>query len=75
MFENSIKVIFRSIKLDKNLYRDPNTFGELSLYYAGMIMILDGVAGAVALSTIYKTNIIFSGVTAAAAVVFVVLSL
>ena len=27
-------------------------------------MILDGVAGAIALSTLYKTNIIFSGVTA-----------
>ena len=27
-------------------------------------MILDGVAGAIALSTLYKTNIIFSGITA-----------
>ena len=27
-------------------------------------MVLDGVAGAIALSTLYKTNIIFSGVTA-----------
>ena len=64
MFEDFSKVIFRSIKLDKNLYKDPNTFRELSLYYAGLIMVLDGVAGAIALSTLYKTNIIFSGVTA-----------
>ena len=64
MFEYFLKVIFRSIKLDKNLYKDPNTFGELSLYYAGLIMVLDGVAGAVALSTLYKTNIIFSGAAA-----------
>ena len=64
MFEYFSKVIIRSIKLDKNLYKDPNSFGELSLYYAGLIMVLDGVAGAIALSTFYKTNIIFSGVTA-----------
>ena len=64
MFENFSKIIIRSIKLDKNLYKDPNTFGELSIYYAGLIMVLDGVAGAIALSTLYKTNIIFSGITA-----------
>ena len=64
MFEYFSKIILSSIKLDKNLYKDPYTFGELSLYYAGLIMVLDGVAGAVALSTLYKTNIIFSGVTA-----------
>ena len=64
MFEYFSKIILRSIKLDKTLYKDPNTFGETSLYYAGLIMILDGVAGAIALSTLYKTNIIFSGVTA-----------
>ena len=64
MFENFIKVVIRSIKLDKTLYKDPNPFGESSMYYAGLIMVLDGMAGAIALSTLYKTNIIFSGVTA-----------
>ena len=64
MFEEFSKIIFRSIKLDKSLYKDPNTFGDLSLYYAGLNMVLDGVAGAIALGTLYKTNIIFSGVTA-----------
>jgi len=64
MFEYLSKVIIRSIRLDKSLYKDPNTFGEFSLYCAGLIMVLDGIAGAIALSTLYKTNIIFSGVTA-----------
>ena len=63
MFEDFLKTIFRSIKLEKNLYKEPNTFGEMSLYYAGLIMILDGIAGATALSNIYKTNIILSGAT------------
>ena len=60
MIENFSKIIFRSIKLDSSLYKEPNTFGELSLYYAGLIMVLDGVAGAVALGTLYKTNIFFA---------------
>ena len=64
MFENFSRIILSSIKLDKNLYKDPNTFGQQSLYYAGLIMMLDGVAGAIALNTLYKTNIIFSGITA-----------
>ena len=64
MLEDFSKIILRSLRLDKTLYKDPNTFGELSLYYAGLIMILDGVAGAVALGSLYKTNIFFSGITA-----------
>ncbi len=63
MFDEFTKIIFRSIKLDKSLYKDPNTFGEFSLYYAGIIMVLDGLASATALSNIYKTNIILSGAT------------
>ena len=59
MLEDFSKIILRSLRLDKTLYKDPNTFGELSLYYAGLIMILDGVAGAVALGSLYKTNIFF----------------
>ena len=64
MFEDFSKVIIKSIRLDKSLYKDPNTFREITLYYAGLIMVLDGMAGAIALSTLYKTNIIFSGITA-----------
>tara|TARA_Y100000590_G_C15223851_1_gene827315 strand:- start:41 stop:577 length:537 start_codon:yes stop_codon:yes gene_type:complete len=63
MFEHFFKTVIRSIKLDKSLYKDPNTFGELSLYYAGLIMLLDGVAGAMALGTFYKSNVFLSGIT------------
>ena len=64
MFNEFFNLIFRSIKLDKKLYQEAKNFGETGVYYAGLIMVLDGVAGAIALSTLYKTNIIFSGVTA-----------
>jgi len=64
MFDELLKTIYRSIKLDKELYTDPKTFGELSIYYAALIIILDGIAGAFAVSTIYKTNIILTGITA-----------
>ena len=63
MFDDFLKVIIGSFKLDKNLYKDPKTFGENALYFAGLIMLLDGIAGAVALKTIYNTNIIYSGIT------------
>ena len=49
-------IIFRSIKLDKTLYRNNKNFGEPAVYIAGLIMILDGIAGAFAASTIIKTN-------------------
>ncbi len=64
MFGEFLSIIVRSIKLDKNLYRDNKNFGEASIYFAGLIMILDGVAGAVAANTIIKTSIGISGLTA-----------
>mgnify|MGYP001349191609 CR=1 FL=1 len=64
MFGEFLKIIARSLKLDKYLYRDPKSFGEASIYFAGLIMILDGVAGAVAANTIIKTAIGMSGLTA-----------
>jgi len=63
MFDDFIKIVFGAIKLDKNIYKDPKTFGEYSLYFAGLIMVMEGIAGAIALSTLYKTNIILSGAT------------
>ena len=63
MINEFLKIVFVSIKLDKNLYKDPKNFGEYSLYFAGIIMILEGIAGAIALSTMYKTNVIMSGAT------------
>ena len=64
MFAEFLNIIFKSIKLDKTLYSDNRNFGEASIYFAGLIMILDGIAGAVAANTIIKTAIGISGLTA-----------
>ena len=64
MFGEFLNIVFKSIKLDKSLYKDPKNFGEASIYFAGIIMILDGIAGAVAANTIIKTAIAMSGLTA-----------
>ena len=64
MFAEFINIIFRSIKLDKTLYSDNKNFTEASIYFAGLIMILDGIAGAVAANTVIKTAIGMSGLTA-----------
>ena len=63
MFGEFLSIIVRSIKLDKNLYKDNKNFGEAAIYYAGLIMILDGIAGAVAANTVIKTAIAMSGLT------------
>ena len=64
MFAEFLNIIFRSIKLDKTLYKDNRNFGEAAIYFAGLIMILDGLAGAVAANTIVKTAVAMSGITA-----------
>ena len=64
MFAQFLSIILRSIKLDKSLYKDNKYFGEAGIYFAGLVMILDGVAGAVAANTIIKTAIGMSGLTA-----------
>ena len=64
MFGEFLNIIFKSIKLDNSLYTDSRNFGEASIYFAGLIMILDGVAGAVAANTVIKTAIGMSGLTA-----------
>ena len=64
MFTEFLNIIIRSLKLDKTLYKDNRNFGEASIYFAGLIMILDGVAGAVAANTVVKTSIGISGLTA-----------
>ena len=63
MFGELLNIIVRSIKLDKTLYKDNKNFGEAAIYYAGLIIILDGIAGAVAANTIIKTAIALSGLT------------
>ena len=64
MFGEFLSIVVRSLKLDKSLYKDNRNFGEASIYFAGLIMILDGIAGAVAANTIIKTSIAMSGLTA-----------
>ena len=64
MFAQFLSIVFSSIKLDRTLYRDSKFFGEAAIYFAGLIMILDGVAGAVAANSIVKTSIGVSGLTA-----------
>ena len=63
MFGEFLSIIVRSIKLDKNLYKDSKSFGESAIYFAGLIMILDGIAGAVAANTVIKTAVAMSGLT------------
>ena len=64
MFAEFLNIIFKSIRLDKTLYSDNKNFTEASIYFAGLIMILDGIAGAVAANTVIKTAIGMSGLTA-----------
>ena len=64
MLGEFLDIIFRSIKLDKTLYSNNKNFNEAAIYFAGLIMILDGIAGAVAANTIVKTAVAMSGLTA-----------
>ena len=61
MFSEFLTIIIRSLKLDRNLYKENKNFGEAAIYFAGLIMILDGIAGAVAANTIMKSPIAISG--------------
>ena len=63
MFGQFLNIIVRSIKLDKTLYKANKNFGEAAIYFSGLIMILDGIAGAFAANTIIKTDIAMSGLT------------
>ena len=63
MIGEFLDIVFRSIRLDKSLYKDNKNFGEASIYFAGLIMILDGIAGAVAANTVIKTAVAMSGLT------------
>ena len=64
MFREFFTIVAKSLKLDKSLYKESKYFGDAAIYFAGLIMILDGVAGAVAANTIIKTSIGISGLTA-----------
>ena len=64
MLAEFLNIFFRSLKLDKSLYKENKYFGEAAIYFAGLIMILDGIAGAVAANTVIKTSVGMSGLTA-----------
>tara|TARA_Y100001970_G_C14077256_1_gene772718 strand:- start:360 stop:905 length:546 start_codon:yes stop_codon:yes gene_type:complete len=64
MISEFLNIFSKSLKLDKNLYKDNKNFGEEAIYFAGLIMILDGVAGAVAANSVVKTSIGISGLSA-----------
>ena len=64
MFAEFLNIVFSSLKLDRSLYKNSKNFGDAAIYFAGLIMILDGVAGAVAANTFIKTSIGISGLTA-----------
>ena len=57
MFAQFLDIVFKSLKLDKTLYRTPRYYGEAGIYFAILIMILDGVAGAVAANTLSLIHI------------------
>ena len=64
MFGQFLHIVVSCLKLDRNIFKDPKYFGEAAVYFAGLIMMLDGVAGAVAANTFVKTSIGVSGITA-----------
>ena len=43
MFGEFINIIFRSIRLDKSLYKDSKNFGEASIYYALLIILIGSI--------------------------------
>ncbi len=63
MFTEFSNIIIRSLKLDKTLYKDNRNYGEAAIYFAGLIIILGGIAGAIAANTVIKTPIALSGLT------------
>ena len=63
MFGEFLSIIVKSIKLDKTLYKESKNFSEAAIYFAGIIIILDGIAGAVAANTVIKTAVAMSGLT------------
>ena len=64
MFAQFLNTIFRSIRLDKSLYIENKSYNEAAIYFAAIIMILDGIAGAIAANVFYKTSISLSAITA-----------
>ena len=54
MLSEFLNIIFKSIKLDKSLYADNKNFGDASIYYAIIIIIIMSIVGMVPGSVLYK---------------------
>ena len=54
MLSEFLNIIFRSIRLDKSLYADNKNFGDASIYYAIIIIIIMSIVGMVPGSVLYK---------------------
>ena len=55
MFDDFLYNYYRAIKLDGSLYRDSKIFENLSFLFAGLIIIINGLAGLVAQKTYIET--------------------
>jgi len=51
MFDDFLYNFYRSVKLDKNLYKDRKIFENLSLFFSGLLIIISGFAGLYAQNT------------------------
>ena len=54
MFVEFFSIIIRSIKLDKSLYYDNKNFGDASIYFAVIIILLVSIAGMIPGSVLYS---------------------
>ena len=52
MFDEFLYNVYRSIRLDKSLYAESKSFGNTSLYFAVIIMILCGLGGGIAKNSV-----------------------
>ena len=55
MFYDFLYNFYRSIKLDRSFYKDPKRFENISFFFAGIIIIINGLAGLVAQSAFIET--------------------
>ncbi len=54
MFGEFLNIIFKSIKLDKTLYSDNKNFGEASIYFAIIVILLTSIISMVPGSVFFK---------------------
>ena len=54
MFAEFLNIIFKSIKLEKSLYRDNKNFGEASIYFAILIIIITGLINLIPQKSVFE---------------------